>query len=84
MWNMALHEAYLLLVAPAETPHRTIHVGVYAPGDLVSIVEVLYPPQAGEELQELVSGHPIFEGELTRQVTDHRADGDAVFLDVHS
>ena len=78
-----LHETYLLFVAPTEAPHRTVHIGADTLGYFVGVVEVLHAPQTGEEFQELIPGHPIFEGELTGQVSYQRADADAVLYDVH-
>ncbi len=60
-----LYQPDLLLVAPAEAPHRALEIRVYAISYLIGVVEVLYSPQTGEELQELLAGHPVLQRELT-------------------
>jgi hypothetical protein len=49
----------------------------------VCVTQILHAAQPGEEPQELLSGHPVLQRELTRQISDPRPDLHAFLPDVH-
>ena len=73
-----LDEPDLLPVAARELAERATQVGLEAVGERAREGAVVDAPEVGEEIQQLLAGDLLVEGELTGQEARAGACGDAV------
>ena len=82
--HQRLDEPDLLPVPARELPERTAEVGLEAVGERAGERAVVDAAEVGEEIQQLLAGDLLVEGELAGQEARAGAGGDAVAPDVEA